>query len=608
MAFPFREKGESEKMALFSRGDILDAMLKKKDQQQQQQQKRREVNPSSDEDSSDESSESSEPDASRRKPLVKTAPLRPAPTQTAPPSISDLGIVLSYHDHKRNDFRSQHSTRIMCDMYKLENTDDRKHIPVIKPVAEGKHKRGEDEPDPMESNDAPSPVNFEQDLDYVSRLCRNQAIGFSLDDIMTALYGPVLKPSGSKASRRRNRKTGTPKEEDGEPEEAGEISNEPSVCYFKRLSQTAHYTGLSVARLVPVAESQYNKSEAYTMNAIAQQDRERKFDKTEADALKEMMNEARSVRRTIVANSRILPVHFLPQFLFTQRVSVQKANNIQSLCFNLLRDMERLSRAFSNNRLYLYTVQQLRANFNHIIWDINIRSITATEFMQQLGQWEVERQQLCEQFHRMGTTMGTIIDTLTVTEDDVKSVFIKQIAPKLASVIHEATEEISLAVSQLKTSRLAYVRDDDDDDVFGSRPPPSFHHNLKRKIVETEVFDGELELDQPKGKKQKHEAIEAPVPNSQQTAAHTTPSKPPPDQRAALPWNGSALVDAINDVDIELSSLDDDGDISGNNNNDEDPMDMEKTHSQQPTAAPGKPSTVALDEDDGESSDLEELD
>lgn len=422
-------------MSLFTRGNILQAMLKEKQND----------NDDDDDEKEDSSNDSSDESSSE---VAKPSPMAPKI-----PSISDIGVTFFYNDHKRSDFRMQHATRITCESYKLENNEDRRHILILKPSA-ASQRNEEGKPE-----DITAYSNFEQDIDYISRLCENQAIGFSLDDIMTALYGHVLKPSSksetSSANRRRGRKASSNNNNNAEQdtqrdaEDDAERSNDPSVCYFKRLAQTATYTGLSVSRLAPIAASSYSKSEAFTMNALSRHGKDHDFEKDEAEALKKTLSEARNARRAMKANIRILPVHFLPQFLITQRVSVQKANNSLSLCFNLLRDMERLSRAFSNNRLYLYTVQQLRANFTHVISDINFRAISATEVMHQMGQWERERQQMREQFHRMGSTIGNIVDTLTVTEEDVKNVFLKQIAPKMAQFINEATEKFSTTLLKI---------------------------------------------------------------------------------------------------------------------------------------------------------------
>ncbi len=385
------------------------------------------------------------------------------------PSIGDIGITLIYNDHnKRSDFRMQHGARISCEIYKLENTADRKHIRIVKPLVGSKRSDSE-------QDDSAAIENFEQDIDYVSCLCENQAIGFSLDDIMTALYGQVLKPNPNTNgggvggfSKRRGSKKNT--EDDAKN---GKRSTKRSVCYSKRLAQTANYTGLAVKRLVPIVYSNYSKSD----------------------------------RRRIKDNNRILPVHFLPQFLITQSVSVQKTNNVLMLCFDLLLDMERLSRAFSNNRLYIYTVQQLRVNFTQVINDINFRAISATEFMHEMGRWERQRLQMRELFDRMGPAIGRVVDTLTETDEDAITVFLKQIAPKLATTIQEATEQINTAMMTLNafaSESSLPSRKRELDDVDADTIPPLKRRrfndgkprpNLVSSSVTDEVEENLMELD-----------------------------------------------------------------------------------------------------------------
>ena len=314
------------------------------------------------------------------------------PTPTAPvvgvPTISDIGLTLAYNDQKRNDFRTLISKRIACGFYKLERTPERDSIlPARAPLPPTKF----NQPTVPDNDEIIAPLRFEENLDYVSRLCGNRSMGFNLDELMEAIYGPISK-SAKRLQSEANKNL------DGDA-----LPVDQSVCYFKRLSDTARYTSMSIARIAPPIETTYLKSDGRSVAGSASGE-------------------------NVIAKfgERILPIYLLPQFLISQRIQVQKNNNVLALCFNLLRDMERFARAFGTDRLYIYSLQQLRANFNHVLSDVNVRAISASEFVQRLGKLEQEHQRQRESMYKISKTLGLLVDTLVVTEDDIKNNFMNK--------------------------------------------------------------------------------------------------------------------------------------------------------------------------------------
>jgi hypothetical protein len=297
---------------------------------------------------------------------------------------------------------------------------------------------------------------FARDFDFVTSVFPEQALGFDLDPLMEALYGPVVAGGASKKRKKRG-KAETASDAGGDEEQQA-IPEEmvlPDVVYNKRLKPTAEFMGLPPNVITPQTTDQRVKLDmqgdglqeldevaALAVGGSGDGGEPEEEDVRKREAAKEANKLLRRRQRRLAGRTRILPVVFLPYFLLTQRSSIVQMNSVFIICFDLLRNMERNVVAYAQDKLYCYTMLQFRVNLDRILAHVQARFMAGQAVLQestQLAQ-DIARQRL--QVSRVSKTLGHIIDFETKTEQEFEAAAFNGLVKPLVAPVEARLQEL----------------------------------------------------------------------------------------------------------------------------------------------------------------------
>jgi hypothetical protein len=377
-----------------------------------------------------------------------------------------LALAIMRSDWKRVEQRQTTETIIHGRMYTLEGTGRG----VAKPVRA----------DPAAvagMSDKERYNTFETDYNYVGRLFPDKSIGFDLDELMEALYGAVV--AGGADKKRRKKKTtkttqpqtstGSPTEQEDDDDTIPEEMALPDVVYNKRLKPTAEFMGLPPSVITPqTTEARFNRdliqvSEMQDVASAVQAEGGggggalgEEEDVRKAEGVRISNTLLRRRQRRLAGHTRMLPLQFLPYFLYSQRPSVLQVNSVFTLCYDLMRNMERHVMGYRDDQLYRYTLLQLRVNFDRILANVQKRALGLEGLMDINANLTRELGRLRLLVHRMSATVGRIVDLETTTGEEIEKAILEHLvhpllAPVTAAIQQSAEDAVARAIErQLK--------------------------------------------------------------------------------------------------------------------------------------------------------------